>query len=68
MPDAPLHEERDALDVGGEVGFPVVAARDGEVQHVVEVVGHFVEVGRAEIDAHRGGTRGLELRARLRVR
>ena len=37
-------------------------------KHVVEVVGHFVEVGLAEVDAHRGGTRGLELLPRLRVR
>ena len=65
-PDAPLHQERDALHIGGEVGLPVVAPCDGEVQDVVEVVGHLVEVGFPEIDPDGGRTRSLQLRTRLR--
>ena len=65
---ATVHELRHALHVCGEVGLPVVAARDREVQHVVEVVGDLVEVRGAEVDAHRRCSGRLELGALLLVR
>src|SRR5204862_5567448 len=65
---APIHQLGDAFDVGGEVGLPVVAASDGEIQHVVELVRDLVEVGRADVDSYRGGAGGFELCPLLLVR
>ena len=63
----PLHEVGGAVGVGGEVAREVVGLRHREVEDVVEVVGHLVEVAVLEVDADRRDARGLVALPLLRI-